>query len=304
MELLFGKTGKSLVVAGLVFAGLAASLLRSVGAPTAPKPVATKQAIQVVAKKASSPRKRTVANSPRPIKNSSVAKPAELIVRFPEPTPVTIEFASGPRYVKISHAGGEVNKSVNGWDCVEDKNSGLVWEKKTQDRGLRDAGNFYSWYNPAGSATGVNAGVPDNGKCRGGIDCDTNAYVQAVNGMKLCGYSDWRLPTRAELATLVQFNGKQSGKGMIDSRYFPSAPTDWYWTADSDVKGSRHAWYVLFLNGRSMKAPKSDAKRVRLVRTGRERSMRNMARADTAVMINPNERATKITAAAVVESDS
>jgi hypothetical protein len=297
VELYLGKTGKTLVVAGLVFAGLAASLLRSADAPTAPKPVASKQTVQVAAKKTSSPRKRAIAKRSASIENPPLARATGLNVRFPAPTPVTIALASAPRYVKISHAGGEVNKSGNGWDCVEDKNSGLVWEKKTQDRGLRDAGNFYSWYNPAGSATGVNAGVPDNGKCRGGVDCDTNAYVQAVNNMKLCGYSDWRLPTRAELATLVQFNGKQSGKGMIDSRYFPSAPTDWYWTADSDVKGSRHAWYVLFLNGRSMKAPKSDAKRVRLVRTGRERSMRNVARSGSAVTINPNEQA-------AIESDS
>jgi len=89
----------------------------------------------------------------------------------------------------------------------------------------------------------------------------------------------WRLPTRKELLTLVLGTGDGEKNTTIDTHYFPSTPGDWYWTADTDLGDASHAWYVLFYNGRSMKASMSQAKRVRLVRGGTEqrRSFKDVA---------------------------
>jgi hypothetical protein len=287
-------------VAGLIATGIAASLL-SIFAPESAPPPAMKVAevtqaptrpVRVAPVK---PAKKTVStktNKQKPVKVEPYVVPSnDLMLSFPEPTPITIKVANKPSYVKLSHLQQELDASASSWNCVVDRNTSLTWEKKTSDRGMRDAENFYSWYNPNTISNGGNAGAADSGKCRGGIDCDTNAYVKAVNEMKLCGYSDWRLPTRAELMSLVQYSGKKTGKGLIDSRYFPGASSDWYWASDSDASNPRYAWYVLYFNGRYMRASKSEAKRVRLVRSNNERSMRNMAQVTTAVAEKADKRA-------------
>ena len=303
-----GTYGKTVLMAGLIAIVIAVFLFYefpkdAVQQPVsefAPKPIR-------IAQNKSSPNK-----PPKPVKHVEkkmpkkvvkqkpvkvepyVTRSEDLILTFPEPTPITIKIADKPSYVKLSSNQQELDESAPNWNCVVDKNTGLTWEKKTEDRGLRDAENFYSWYNPDIIGNGGYAGVADNGKCRGGIDCDTNAYVEAVNELKLCGYSDWRLPTRAELMTLVQFSGNKIGKGLIDAHYFPGAASDWYWASDSDVDNSKYAWYVLYFNGRYMRANKAEAKRVRLVRSSNERSMHNMAQGPTTDAANPAKTAKNI----------
>jgi hypothetical protein len=192
-------------------------------------------------------------------------------VIFPKPTATTITVAAEPQLVKLDSYQNPLEKDAKKWDCVKDSTTGLTWEVKTEDSGLQDANNFYSWYS-AGSTSQASNGIKDGGKCRGGIDCDTQSYINAINAKRVCGFSDWRLPTRKELLSLVQSGGQSDQKTMIDTRYFPNTPGDWYWTADTDLGNSDYAWYVLFYNGRTMKALKSQAKRVRLVRGGKEQS--------------------------------
>jgi hypothetical protein len=61
----------------------------------------------------------------------------------------------------------------------------------------------------------------DLGRC---IPHETaKAYVQSLN---TGGYSDWRLPTAGELATLYK-----------NSPFFPDTGAAWYWTSESFARG-------------------------------------------------------------------
>ena len=204
--------------------------------------------------------------------------PQPVSVLFPAPTKITITVAAAPQLVKLDSYQNPLETDAKKWDCVKDATTDLVWEVKTHDLGLQDANNFYSWYRTV-SISQASSGVKDGGKCRGGISCDTQSYINAVNAKRVCGFSDWRLPTRSELMSLVRGGGEDGQKTMIDTRFFPSKPGDWYWTSDTDLGDSDHAWYVLFYNGRTMKALKSQAKRVRLVSGGKEqrRSFKDVA---------------------------
>lgn len=210
-------------------------------------------------------KRHTVAAKPAPTPKPVAADmSSDLLVTFPK-TEVTIAVATQARYQKLLTAQTPAKKD-SAWSCVVDRNTGLVWETKTRDRGLQDKDNFYSWYEPDAVANGGNAGAPNNGYCRGGSKCDTHSYIQAINKKQLCGYSDWRLPSRDELLSLVKHRPDANEDSVVDTRYFPHAANDWYWSADTDATHAGLAWYVLYANGRQMKASKDQAKRIRLVR--------------------------------------
>jgi len=107
-------------------------------------------------------------------------------------------------------------------DCVKDQSTGLTWEGKPSS-GERASDKTYSNY----------------GDRRSG---DASAYVDTVNAMRLCGYSDWRLPTKDELAGLVV-------KGVvptIEGTWFPNTQVSWYWSSTSYGADLALAWGISF----------------------------------------------------------
>jgi|GEM_PF-2399278 len=116
-------------------------------------------------------------------------------------------------YSKIANNGSTLSDSAKlganptDWACTQDNKTGLMWEVKTTDGGLRDLNWQYTWYEPDANKnfgfegyTDVTSGMPN---CSTKDNCNTYAFTNIVNKQALCGVSDWRLPTNEELRGLV-----------------------------------------------------------------------------------------------------
>jgi hypothetical protein len=137
---------------------------------------------------------------------------------------------AGFSFTKLDADGNPLPASATQWSCVRDNVTHLTWEGKTNGGGLQDKDNTYTWYNPNSSINGGTPGTRDGGECTGGIDCDTNAYVQAINAQGLCGANDWRVPDVRELNSII--NNERWGPA-IDTEYFPNTPHVYiyYWSS-------------------------------------------------------------------------
>lgn len=140
-------------------------------------------------------------------------------------------------------AGQKMSYTVlnrNGAECVQDNVTGLIWEQKTDDNGLRDKDWTYTWYNPDANTNGGHAGTQNGGTCfnrAGGAQCDTAGYVAALNAANYCGYSDWRMPTRMELINLLDYGYFRPNPVFITGGF-------WYWSASPYAALEDSAWIV------------------------------------------------------------
>lgn len=185
--------------------------------------------------------------------------------------PKTGAGSKGFDYTKIASNGSVLPASATSWSCVLDNLTGLTWEVKTNDGGLRDMDWTYTWYDDI--HTDNNGGVPGSkgsNTCGGTLpngECNTQAYVAAVNAAGLCGQHDWRLPTRRELQGLVDYGIPYPGP-TIDTAYFPNTVQSWYRSSSTHALNPDDAWLVYFGNGHVNAPTKGDGLAVRLVRDG------------------------------------
>lgn len=161
---------------------------------------------------------------------------------------------------------GNGNFASAAWACVHDRNTGLIWEIKSTAPGLRNLGHTYTWYAPDNEHEDKHdyRGTPNGGKCTGS-DCDIAAYVEAVNAEGLCGFNDWRMPTKYEFESISDPRPPLK-RPTIDVAYFPDTQVGEYWTANdySFMHDAAWAWHFEFSHDRVdwKKTPKF----VRLVR--------------------------------------
>ncbi|MGE6233662.1 DUF1566 domain-containing protein [Aeromonas media] len=126
------------------------------------------------------------------------------------------------RYRKLDSKGQPLADNADEWECVEDLNTGLIWEKKLDDPDSpRDLHKVFAWefgnYHP--SQAELDYACPE-----GEAICSTEQYRQWLNGQRLCGIGHWRLPTAQELGSLQHYGSlaRQDGQLVsLDVRYFP-----------------------------------------------------------------------------------
>jgi len=151
--------------------------------------------------------------------------------------------------------GAPLGNGPGDWACTMDNRTGFLWEVKTNDNGPRHWQWAFAWYD----LDPGNGGVPGDDfdpqpMCGFTLRCNTRAYIEYVNGIGLCGRSDWRMPSRDELVTVVDFGA--SGKWAVDEDYFAMPPSAW--TRDSALEPEDgFAQTIVFLDGHVEAAPKS-----------------------------------------------
>jgi len=162
---------------------------------------------------------------------------------------------------------GSINEgsdfSSRPWACVRDNQSGMTWEVKSPEPGLHNIDNIYSWYDPDQTSNGGYAGKANAGVCIDS-DCDTYSYIKAVNATKLCGLSDWHLPSRFELNTILDATVFFPGP-TLPKEYFPETLAGKYWTDTTFRTRRAGAWVWGFDYGSDYVVEKSKALSVRLL---------------------------------------
>jgi hypothetical protein len=121
----------------------------------------------------------------------------------------------------------------NGDGTVTDNNTGLIWQQNTNSGRWADAVTY----------------------------CD-NLVLPPTNG-----YEDWRLPTKKELMSIVDYSTLGSTP-TIQELYFPDAQAFRYWTSTEFAAAPTTAWVVDFAYGTGSNGIKTDFKGVRCVRGG------------------------------------
>lgn len=130
----------------------------------------------------------------------------------------------------------------NGDGTVTHHKTGLIWQRCSLGQ---------SW---------------DGTDCIGNATAFTWADALAAGAQNtLAGFSDWRLPNKNELASIVEY---RCHGPAINNQQFPNTPLEWYWSSSPDAYCSICAWYVRFDDGGVNGVDKYSNYRVRLVRAG------------------------------------
>ena len=138
-----------------------------------------------------------------------------------------------------------------GGGAVVDINTGLMWQKEDNDSEYGEK-FFYDWYQASGTYHEYH-----------------NPDRQSVCGaLRAEGYQDWRLPTKKELLTVVNYLTPSVGP-LISTDFFPSARQSLYWTSTTTaLYPTSYAWYVDFYSGNTYWRFMTNEASVRCVRGG------------------------------------
>lgn len=143
----------------------------------------------------------------------------------------------------------------NGNGTVTDNNTGLMWQRcsvgQNNDSTCSGTASTYNWY-----------------KASGTYHASYNPASQDVCGeLSTGGYTDWRLPSKKDLITIVDYSIPFPGP-TINTTYFPNTRASGYWSSATDADYPDGAWGVYFCYGSVYGSSKSSDFYVRCVRGG------------------------------------
>jgi hypothetical protein len=154
-------------------------------------------------------------------------------------------------------AGAVLSYTDNGDGTITDNNTGLMWEKKSDDGSIHGQDRQYGW------------------------DHAFTVYIAELNaGTGFAGYTDWRLPNVRELLSIANYENDNPAVSPAFNTGCVAACTvltcsctvpRGYWSS-STVTGSsldtHAAWLVIFFDGSLLANDKINHRHVRAVRGG------------------------------------
>jgi hypothetical protein len=132
------------------------------------------------------------------------------------------EIKSRGLYVRAVRGMPAPSVFVNNTDgTVSDLTTGLMWEQKTDDGGLGDKDNMYTWQ-------------------------EALEWITELNAANYLGYHDWRLPSVKELQTIIDYSRSLPA---VNPAYFPNTASSIYWTSTTVIDDKDYAWAIWFNYG-------------------------------------------------------
>ncbi len=156
--------------------------------------------------------------------------------------------------------GATLRYADNGDGTITDLNTGLMWEKKSDDGGLHDHDDTHTWSSETGTQDTIWDWLED---------------VNAEGGVGFAGHGDWRIPNAKELASLVDYEhvdpaidpafnaGCVPGCSVLTCSCTSAFH---YWTSTTSVGSPLFAWVVVFGSGSVDPDQKISFRYVRAVR--------------------------------------
>ncbi|QTA82764.1 LVIVD repeat-containing protein, DUF1566 [Desulfonema limicola] len=144
-------------------------------------------------------------------------------------------------YTKLDASGNDLPDDATDWVMVRDNVTGLIWEVKTDDDSIHDKDNQYTWQE------------------------SNNVFVTKLNTDNFGENSDWRLPSREELRTIIDYNIPSPGP-TINKKYFPNTISSSYWSSSINADDEEEAWSIFYRYGDGSSSGKSNTRYARAVR--------------------------------------
>lgn len=151
-------------------------------------------------------------------------------------------------------AGATLAYVDNGDGTVTDVNTGLMWEKLSDDGSIHDKDTFYTWDNAFA------------------------VKVATLNSGSFAGYTDWRVPNRKELESILNLENVSPAVSPAFNTGCVAACTmltcsctglsGFYWSSSAYAYFPQFAWFVDFSVGVVDTSGKSSTDCVRAVRAG------------------------------------
>ncbi len=120
-------------------------------------------------------------------------------------------------YTKLDANGNALPDSAATWAMVRDNVTGLIWENKTDDGGIHDKDNTYTWQ-----------GAQD-------------IFIAQLNAQNFGGHNDWRLPTVKELSFIAD-QGRYNPS--INTGFFSNSMSSYNWSSTTCAFYPDYAWLV------------------------------------------------------------
>ncbi|WP_240650361.1 choice-of-anchor U domain-containing protein [Pseudoalteromonas rubra] len=169
---------------------------------------------------------------------------------------------AGFDFTKLDANGNPLPESASQWSCVKDNHTGLIWEVKTDDGGLHDKDDSYSWYEPSNPDY---RGIKNTGTCS--IEnCDSYNFLKQINSTMYCGIGHWRLPEPLELESIVHY-GFAYTDSVFEKAFFLYGWQDSIWTSVPIVTrgNASGVWCLSTSMGRTMNMCENTPRKIRAV---------------------------------------